>query len=311
MTKRPSASIFQTNRKGWRRSPFGSPCAAVSGAGCDGDGRVVALDGASPSGGDVASTWFQASVSPPRTRLFPERAAPRELRPAARRARGRARVRHPCRAARHRPDRRSRFRSRDPVSRAWAATAPTPSADSVEAPPRRPRPASVACRSVPSGANTATGRRSPFANRRRTRSASVSAGPAGSVAAMRTAAAPSGKHDARARACQRRVRSPHRSRAAVRDALERQTARWLRGGRSVPADASRVANRSFPAALVLAAPKIAAPTAFVHSIRDASALHNHAGHALVASAASRGLRNGANSDSTFGMRHGTRCLRNS
>ena len=41
-------------------------------------------------------------------------------------------------------------------------------------------------------------------------------------------------------------------------------------------------------------------------IAIASALHSQAGHALVANAASSGLRSGASSDSTIGMRHGTR-----
>jgi hypothetical protein len=60
---------------------------------------------------------------------------------------------------------------------------------------------------------------------------------------------------------------------------------------------------------VVAAPKIAAPTAFAHSIRDPSALHSQAGHALVASTARREWRNRASSLSTIDMRDGTRLLK--
>jgi hypothetical protein len=53
---------------------------------------------------------------------------------------------------------------------------------------------------------------------------------------------------------------------------------------------------------VSAAPNSAAPAAFAHRIREASALHSQAGHGLVANAASRGSRNRASSDSTNVMR---------
>src|SRR4029077_2325342 len=53
---------------------------------------------------------------------------------------------------------------------------------------------------------------------------------------------------------------------------------------------------------VSATPNSAAPTAFAHSIRVASALHSQAGHGLGAAAASRGSRNRASSDSTNVMR---------
>src|SRR3984957_14801221 len=53
---------------------------------------------------------------------------------------------------------------------------------------------------------------------------------------------------------------------------------------------------------VSAAPNTAAPAAFAHRIREASALHSQAGHGLVAGAASRGSRNRASSDSTNVMR---------
>jgi hypothetical protein len=74
------------------------------------------------------------------------------------------------------------------------------------------------------------------------------------------------------------------------------------------AAASLTWNRRCAQAVVSAAPNIAEPTALAQKIRDPSALHNQAGQALVASAARRGLRNKANSDSTVGMRDGTRLL---
>ncbi len=50
------------------------------------------------------------------------------------------------------------------------------------------------------------------------------------------------------------------------------------------ADASAdVEAALFAGAGTVAAPKIAAPAALVHRIRDPSALHSQAGHALVAS----------------------------
>jgi hypothetical protein len=54
-------------------------------------------------------------------------------------------------------------------------------------------------------------------------------------------------------------------------------------------------------ALAVAAPKIAAPTAFAHNIREPSALHSQAGHSRVASGANRGCRNTARSLPTVDM----------
>ena len=54
------------------------------------------------------------------------------------------------------------------------------------------------------------------------------------------------------------------------------------------AEASPTSKRRRVQALTVAAPNIAAPTAFAHRICDPSALQSQAGHALVASAARRG-----------------------
>jgi hypothetical protein len=64
-------------------------------------------------------------------------------------------------------------------------------------------------------------------------------------------------------------------------------------------------------ALAVAAPKIAAPAAFAHNIREPSALHSQAGHSRVASDANRGCRNTARSLPNVDMLTELSCYRDS
>ena len=164
--------------------------------------------------------------------------------------------------------------------------------------------AEVAASNIPSGANAASGW-VWSENRRLTRSPSGSDGPAGSVAMTRIAVEPSAKRNRE----QAHVSAPPKLAPNPRK----------RSRRACPVDDRVLARRMISLAagcfvsnwravhaLVLPAPKIAAPTAFVHKIRDPSALHSQAGVALVAWskswAASRGSRDWANSHSTIDIR---------
>ena len=111
------------------------------------------------------------------------------------------------------------------------------------------------------------------------------------------------------------VRTNKARAGASQRAAEAQPESRKRSRRGGPADGSVAARRIICAAAglllskrrcthsrVSAAPNSAAPAAFAHRIREASALHSQAGHGLVAVAASRGSRNRASSDSTNVMR---------
>ena len=149
-----------------------------------------------------------------------------------------------------------------------------------------------------------------FVRRRRTggvtRSRSGSGGPAGSVAATRTAVT-IGQRKARADTGERAAEARPKTAQAFEPRLPSRRQRCCEPGNLDGGWMFRVEQRRFAHSLVFAAPKIAAPTAFAHRIRDPSALHSQAGAALVAWsaswAASRGSRDeAANSDSTIDMR---------
>ena len=151
--------------------------------------------------------------------------------------------------------------------------------------------AGVAWMSSPSGAKAATGWSHP-ASRRRTRSSSASSGPARSVATTRMAAA-SSVSAMREHAGQRAPDAGAESRAAARCAASRPAAGWSRVAQSAlpPADRCRIFACGSPPSWRRR--KSPPPVGFAHRMRLASALHSHAGSALVAIGASRSSRSNA------------------